>query len=108
MCAGAPELRALLVGRMAYARDTLGWPAARALTLRAVMRSGVLGGQPAHFRSHAGDLLLSGARPTPCLSEQAPRRACVCMCSPPIGLLPCPCPCGVCSGGAAPLAMGVA
>ncbi len=65
VCTDAAELRALLVGRMAYARDTMAWPAARALTLRTVMRSGVLAGQPAHFRSHAGDLLLSGARPRP-------------------------------------------
>lgn len=61
--AGAPELRALLVGRAAAARDMAAWPAARPLTLRAVMRTGVLGGQPVHFRSHTGDLLLSGAPP---------------------------------------------
>jgi len=71
--AGAPELRALLAGRAAAARDLGGWPAARPLTLRAVMRTGVLGGQPVHFRSHTGDLLLSGARP--CRVPQLAARA---------------------------------
>ena len=70
--AGVGELRALLVGRAAAARDLGGWPAGRALTLRAVMRSGVLAGQPLHFRSHQGDLLLSCAflpRPSAILSR---------------------------------------
>jgi hypothetical protein len=56
------DLRADLVGRAAAVRDIMGAALDRGITLREILKGGVLAGQPVFFQSRHGQILLTGER----------------------------------------------